>query len=131
MSVITGTLDGISFIHGGANGAGARKSYIASCSFGAYTSSDSGALAGVIAAINALDRNGKTKVITSSTQGIGVTCVGPGIDTNGQAVYVGAVTVSSASVGTLAFNLTDSTGSELSSATACKGVQLLITVDES
>ena len=129
MGVITGTVDAVSFIAGSA--IGSRKSFIASCSFAAYSSSDSGALAGVVATLAAADRNGKTKVITSSTQGIGVTCIGAGVDTAGQAVYVGAVTVSSASVGTLAFNLTDATGSELTSATACKGVQLLITVDES
>lgn len=131
MSVITGTVDAVSLIDASHNGAGARKSYILSCSFGAYTSSDSGALAGVVATIAAAVRNGKTNVITSGNQGIGVTCLGPGLDSAGQAVYVGAVTVSSASVGTLAFNLTDSAGSELSSAAASSGVKLLVTVDES
>lgn len=129
MSVITGTVTGVSLLTGNPEGAGARRSYLLTCNFGAYVSADSGALAGVVATMQNAGRGGKTFTIASGNQGIGVTCVGPGVDTAGQAVYVGAVTVSSASVGTLAFNLTDSAGTELVSATACTGVQLAVVVD--
>lgn len=132
MSTISGTFQGATLLHASPNGAGARKTYLATYSFGAYTGSgDSGAITGMVAALAGQARNGKTLTIASSTQGIGVVCVGAGIDTAGQAVYVGAVTVVSATTGSLTFNLTTADGTEITASTACSGVQLAVTVDES
>lgn len=123
MSTISGTIKGCSLVHANPSGLGARKTYLLSVDFAAYTgSTDSGALADVDLAIPLRVRNGK--VFTTR----GAVCVGPGADTAGQAVYTAAITDTS---GDFTFNLTTAAGVELTSSTACTGVQILVTGDES
>lgn len=119
MSTINGTISGVTLLRA----KGDRKSYLVSARFAAYTgASDSGQLQAVGVAIAAKTRNGKTNTIRSAA------CVGAGSDTAAQAVFTGAVTVSTDD---LTFNLTNAAGTELTSATACTGVEFVVIVDES
>jgi hypothetical protein len=126
MATQKGTLKGYSLLSRDPNGSG-RATYLATFSFPAYTgSSDSGQIDGPAAALSAAIKDGKTRALISSCVPV---CVGGGRDTEGQAVFVGAVTISTAD---LTFNLTAADGTtELTSSTASDGVQLAITVLES
>ncbi len=126
MTVQAATLNGISLLQSDSALGGGRYTYLCSLSFPAYTGSgDSASFVGVCAAINASTKDGKTRTFISSCV---PTCVGPGQDTNGQAVYIGAVTIST---NDLTFNLTAADGTtELTTATASQGVQLAVTVLE-
>ena len=125
MATITGTITGVSEIRAAANGG--RKAYTVTADFAAYTgASDTAALATVGATIAARTRNGKTLTLR------GAVPVAPGYDTAAQAVFmtgasVQALTVSSDS---LTGNLSGLDGTELTSSTACKGVELCVIVDE-
>ena len=123
MSTIAGTITGVNVQYSSGLASAPRKTYEVCADFGAYTgASDSATITGVGAAIKAKNRNGKTHTLR------GAICVGPGFDTNKQAVYTGACTVSTDD---LTFNLSGADGTELTSATASKGVRLFVTVDES
>lgn len=104
-----------------------RVTYLCAFDFPAYTgASDSGQIDAIAAAISAKCRDGVTRTLLSSCV---PTCVGRGKDTAGQDVFIGAVTIST---NDLTFNLTASDGTtELTSATASSGVQLVVTVAES
>lgn len=128
MATINGTIKGVSLVQGNVNGVGARKAYLLSCDFAAYTgSSDTCTITGVGAAIATATKNGKTNTLR------GGICVGPGADTAAQAVYptgsaAQALTVSSDD---LTGNLSNAAGTELTSSTASTGCQVLVVVDES
>lgn len=122
MATATGTINGATLMRSNVS-TGARKTWLVSANFPAYTgSSDSATLTGVGAYISAHCRNGKTQTLR------GAQSAGAGLDTNAQAVYVGACTVSTDA---LTFNLSDNTGTELTSSTASIGVELMVFLDES
>lgn len=126
MTLQAGTITGVSLIAGNVNGVGLRRAYLLTVSFPAYTgSSDSATITGVGAAIAAKTRKAGTNTMRADAA---PTCVGAGVDTNGQAIYIGTCTVSSDA---LTFNLTDGNGNELTAATASQGVQLIVPVDQS
>lgn len=120
MTVQAGTITGVNVLYS----KGARKTYEVCVDFPAYTgASDSFSIAGVGAAIAAKNRNGKTHTLLQAM------CIGAGYDTNSQAVFTGACTVSTDA---LTGNLTTSDGTtEITTSTASKGVRLAVTVTES
>lgn len=123
MATIAGTITGVNVLYSSGLGSAPRKTYEVCVDFGAYTgAADDATIAGVGAAIAAKNRNGKTHTLRSAI------CIGPGFDTNKQAVYTGALTVSSDA---LNGNLAVAAGTEITSTTACKGVRLAVVVDES
>ncbi len=128
MAIINGTIKGVSLVQSNVHGVGARKAYLISCDFAAYTgAADTATITGVGAAIAASTKNGKTNTLR------GGICVLPGVDTAAQAVYPAgasaiAMTVSSDD---LTGNLANAAGTELTSATASSGAQVLVVVDES
>lgn len=129
MTVQAGTINGVTNVYGNFEGAGKRKAYMLAVSFPAYTgSTDTFSIAGVGAAIAASTKNGKGNPPTL----IAGICAGPGLDTNGQAVYAtgGSGQAITVSTDALTGNLSDNTATELTSATASQGVLILVTVDE-
>ena len=123
MAVIQGTITGVSLLESSVNGLGARKAYIVAVDFPAYTgASDTINIAAVGAGIAARTQNGKTNTLR------GAVCIGPGIDTANQAVYTGALTVSTDA---LTGELANAAATELTSSTACTGVRICAVVDES
>ena len=128
MATINGTIKGVSLVQGNVNGSGARKAYLLSCDFAAYTgAADTATITGVGAAIATATKNGKTNTLR------GGICVGPGMDTAAQAVYCGGASVQALTVSSddLTGNLTVAAGTEITSTTASTGVQVLVVVDES
>lgn len=126
MTVQAGTITGVALLTGSPAGTDKRRSYLLTVSFPAYTgSTDSATITGVGAAIATKTRKAGTNTMRADAA---PTCVGAGVDTNGQAVYIGTCTVSTDA---LTFNLTDGNGNELTSSTACSGVQLVVPVDQS
>lgn len=124
MATITGTITGVTLLRA----SGSRKTYHVTADFGAYTgSADTAALAAVGATIAAKVRNGKTNTLISAV------CVGAGRDTDGQAVHFAGASVQALTVSTdaLAGNLATAAGVEVEAATASKGVELAVVVDES
>lgn len=124
MGTINGTITGVSLL----KAKGALKTYEVTCNFGAYTgASDTASVTGLGAAILAKNHNGKTHTLKS------VMCVGPGYDTAQQAVYFTGASVWAGTISSddSTGNLSDSTGTELTSATAATGVVLAVTVLES
>lgn len=126
MATISGTIKGVTLLRSQLNSG--RKAYLLAVDFGAYTgASDDATIAGVGAEIAASTRSGKTVTLR------GAVPVGPGYDTASQAVYftgaaVQALTVSSDA---LTGNLSNAAGTELTSSTASKGVEICVIVDES
>lgn len=126
MSLIAGTITGVSLLRS-KEGSG-RKAYLLTADFAAYTgSADTATVTGVGAAILAHTRNGKTVTLR------GAVPIAAGKDTASQDVYftgtaAAALTVSSDD---LTGQLSNSSGTELTSATASKGVELCVIVDES
>jgi len=127
MSTVTGTLTGVQLVSASPEGVGARKVYLLTYNFGAYTgASDSGTVTGVAAAISSHVRNGKTNAMIA---GVIPFCAFPGQDTNGQAIYIGTTTIST---NDLTFNLTDAAQTEVTTSTATLSpVGLLVAVTES
>jgi len=123
MAVINGSIKGVKIMLDSFALTGARKTALITADFAAYSGAgDSGSITGVKAELEATLRNGKTVTLRQGMPAFA------GVDTNKQAVYVGAVTVSS---GDLTFNLADNTGAELTSSTASSGVGVLVGFDES
>jgi|1185.fasta_scaffold135628_3 hypothetical protein len=127
MTVQAGTITGITELVGNAGGAGLMRGYLLAVDFPAYTgATDTFTIAGVGAAIAAKTRKAGTN--TMKTDCVPV-CVGPGKDTNGQLVYIGACTISTDA---LNGNLTtDGAGTEITTSTATTGVQLFVPVFQS
>lgn len=131
MTVQAATVDAVSLLSETPSGVGdatygVRRVYLLSCSFPAYTgSTDSAKITGVAAAISGVVRDGRT--ITWQANAVQALCAAPGQDTAAQSVYAGTFAVSSAD---LTFNLTDPTGTELTSTTGVSsGVQIAVAVD--
>jgi hypothetical protein len=123
MATIAGTIKGITLADTSPWGIAGRKGYKVTFDIGAYTgSSDTATLAAVGAAIAAQTDNGKTITLRGAVN------VFPGLDTNAQLVYTGALTVSTDA---LNFDLTTAAAVELTSATATTGIGLIVVVDES
>lgn len=109
MATIYGTIIGITNIRRNDTPDGARNVARIACNFAAYTgSSDSGGVSAIPTALAACLRNGKTITIRSAI------CSGAGSD-GAQAVYTGAITVSSPN---MTFDLTNAAGAELTSSVA-------------
>lgn len=125
MSLITGTVVGITNVRRNDTPDGARCTARLACNFAAYTgASDSGGISSVAAAIQNTLRNGKT--ITPRF----AMCVGAGSDGT-QNVYTGAITIS-ATPFNLTFDLTTLDGTELTSSIATiRPVQIDVAFDES
>jgi hypothetical protein len=126
MATISGSIKGVTLLRSALNSG--RKAYLLAVDFGAYTgAADTAALANVGATILAATRSGKTVTLR------GALPIAPGYDTAAQAVYftgaaAQALTVSSDS---LTGNLSGADGTELTSSTASKGVEICVIVDES
>lgn len=124
MATQTGTITGVSLLRA----SGARKTYVVTADFPAYTgASDDAKLAAVGAAIAAKTRNGKTNTLR------GAICIAAGFDTAAQAVFFEGAAVAALTVSTddLTGNLTTLADVELTSSTASVGVELAVVVDES
>lgn len=125
MAVASGTITGVSLLRS-KEGSG-RKAYLLTVNFGAYTgASDTASISGVGAAILAKTRNGKTVTLR------GAVPIGPGYDTANQAVYFTGTSVQAATVSSddLTGQLSNAAGTELTSATASKGAEICVIVDE-
>jgi hypothetical protein len=128
MTVQAGTINGVTLVGSNFGGLEARKVYMLSVSFPAYTgSSDTCQIAGVGAAVATATKNGKTNTLRWGAPGPA------GQDTAAQAVYatgtaVEAMTVSSDA---LTGQLSDKAGTELTSSTASYGVLVFVGIDES
>ena len=125
MSVINGTIRGVVNLKADLNTG--RKAYLVTADFAAYTgASDTATVTGVGAAILSHTRNGKTVTLR------GAVPAGAGYDTNSQAVYFTGTAVQAATVSSddLTGQLSAADGTELTSSTACKGVGLIVIVDE-
>lgn len=125
MATIAGTITGVSLLRS-KEGSG-RKAYLLTVDFPAYTGSgDTAQIAGVGAAILAKTRNGKTVTLR------GALPAAAGKDTASQDVYFTGASVQAATVSTdaLTGNLSAADGTELTSSTAAKGVELCVIVDE-
>lgn len=125
MAVASGTITGVSELrvksHPG------RKAYLLTVDFGTYTgAADTASIANVGATILAHTRNGKSMTLR------GAVPIAPGYDTNAQAVYFTGTAVQAATVSSdsLTGQLSGADGTELTSATASKGVELCVIVDE-
>lgn len=126
MAVIVGTVTGVQLLSGNPNGVGGHKVYLCSVSFPAYTgAADTMSINGVSAAISAKVRDGKTRAMIAGAVPVRAH---PGVDTAGQAVYVGTLTISTDA---LTGNLTDAAQTELTATTGVSaGVGVLVTVLE-
>ncbi len=124
MANIDATITGVQLLHASPIGVGARKVFLLMLSFAAYTGSgDTSRALACNTAIQNAQRNGKTVTVRAAASGPA------GFDTAGQAVYVD--TSISISGGDLTFDLATLDGTELTTATASKGVGLIVVVDES
>lgn len=126
MATIHGAIRGITIVNSsaGLGLVGAEKTALLTVDFDAYTgASDSADIEDVGAKIAASMRNGKSVALRAAH------CCAPGVDTNGQLIYTGAITVSSDD---LTFDLTavDRT-TEIITSTAATGVGVLVTFTES
>lgn len=125
MGTALGTINGITELRV-KEGTG-RKAYLLSANFPAYTgSTDTAQISAVGAAILAKTRNGKTVTLR------GAVPAAAGYDTAAQAVYFTGAAVQALTVSgdNLTGNLSDSSGTELTSSTAATGVELVVIVDE-
>lgn len=126
MAVSSGTITGVTLLR--SKEATGRKAYLLTVDFASsYTgASDTASVSSVGATILAHTRNGKTVTLR------GAVPIASGRDTAAQEVYftgtaAAALTVSSDD---LTGQLSNSAGTELTSATACKGVEICVIVDE-
>jgi len=124
MAVINGSITGVTLVRA----TGARKTYLLTCDFAAYTgAADTATVTGIGAAIASKTRNGKTNTLRA------VLPAGPGRDTANQDVYFTGTAVQAATISSddATGHLAVAAGTEVSSATASKGVELVAVVDES
>jgi hypothetical protein len=126
MSLSAGTITGVSELR--AKEHPGRKAYLLTVDFtSAYTgSTDTASIAAVGATILAHTRNGKTVTLQ------GCVPIAPGYDTNAQAVYFTGTSVQAGTVSSdaLTGQLSNIDGTELTTATACKGVEICVIVKE-
>jgi hypothetical protein len=125
MAVINGTIKGVTQIASMSNTG--RKAYLLTADFAAYTgAADTATITGAGAAILAKTRNGKTVTLRGSLPAVA------GLDTASQAVYFTGTAVQAGTVSSddLTGQLSALDGTELTSSTACKGVGVIVIVDE-
>lgn len=125
MAVASGTITGVSLLRS-KEGSG-RKAYLLTVDFAAYTgASDTASISGVGAEILAHTRNGKTVTLR------GALPIAAGKDTASQDVYFTGTAVEAATVSSddLTGQLSAADGTELTSSTASKGVEICVIVDE-
>lgn len=125
MATISGTITGVSELRSKEHPG--RKAYLLTVDFAAYTgASDVADIQAVGATILAHTRNGKTVTLR------GALPIAPGYDTNVQAVYFTGTSVQAATVSSdaLTGQLSVAAGTEVTTSTACKGVELCVIVDE-
>lgn len=130
MSVINGTIRAVSVLSDSLayTKAGARKTAVVVADFGVYASADTATITGVNTAIQNAVKNGKTVTLRAAL------CHAPGADTAAQAVYftgTAGVQAATISTGDLTGQLSGADGTELTSATASTGVQMIVSYDES
>lgn len=127
MTVQAGTITGVSLVTGNPAGAGLLRGYLLAVNFPAYVgATDTFTIAGVSAAITAKTHKAGTNALVATSVPV---CVGAGVDTNGQLVYIGACTISTDA---LNGNLnSDLAGTEIVTSTACNGIQLFVPVVQS
>ncbi len=113
MGTINGTIRGVRVEHTYAGGLGRRLALV-TADFAAYASTDDATITGILTAIAARTRSGKTLTLRAAATG------SPGRDTANQAVYVDtAITLSNTTTtGDLAFDLADVAGTEITASTA-------------
>lgn len=125
MAVINGTVRGVTQLSSMANSG--RKAYLVTADFAAYTgAADTATITGVGAAIAARTRNGKTVTLRGA-----VPCIA-GLDTNSQEIYFTGTAVQAATVSSddLTGQLSTAALVEITSATASRGVGVVVIVDE-
>ncbi len=125
MATINGSIKGVTQLASMSNTG--RKAYLVTADFAAYTgAADTATVTGVGAAILAHTRNGKTVTLRGSLPAIG------GLDTNSQLVYFTGTSVQAGTVSSddLTGQLSILDGTEITTSTACKGVGLVVIVDE-
>lgn len=123
MAVISGTITGVKLLTATHGGTGARASALLTVHFGTYSgAADTAIISAIPTAIQNTTRNGKTVTLRSGS------CVAAGRDTNNQAVYTGALTVSTNDLTT---ELANAAGTELTSSTATVSpVSVIVAYDE-
>jgi hypothetical protein len=134
MAVVNGTIDGVTMLSGNPAGIAARKSYLITCNFGAFNSAtpDTATVTGVLTAINAACRDGKTRTLR------GGICVAAGQDTSALAFYMTGATVQALAVAnstttgdfTGSNQLSDKTGTIQTSAASAVDCSIVAVVDE-
>jgi hypothetical protein len=127
MAAISGSITGVSLLHGNTKGLGALKTYAVTLDLGAYAaSSDTLEIPLVGATIDASTKSGKTSTLYSAV------CLEPGINTTGGAVYCNGASVAAMAISTdsLTGELCDSTISNEVNSTASKGHIIAVTVSE-
>lgn len=125
MAVASGTITGVAALRSKA--AGGRKAYLLTVDFPSYTgAADTASIAAVGATILAHTRNGKTVTLR------GCLPIAPGSDTAAQDVYFTGTAVLAGTVSSdaLTGQLSAADGTELTSSTPSKGVELCVIVDE-
>ncbi len=131
MATLTATVKSAHLISSAPSGIGdstygLRKVYLLSCDVAAYTgSTDNVKIVNVASTITGRTHSGKTE--TWQANAVQALCSYPGSDTAAQSVYAGTFAVST---NDLTFNLTDATGTELTSATASTNNGILVAVEE-
>lgn len=131
-----GTIDGISLVAGNPEGvgpiagpptSGSRKAYQVFCTFPAYTgSTDTAQVSAVGAAIAATTKNGRTVTLIAAVPN------NPGLDTNVQPVMLTGTAVQALTISgdNVTGQLSDHTGTEVTTSTAVSGVGFIAVVDE-
>ncbi len=122
MSVIDGSVKGVSLVLGPSTGPGARKTYLVTANFATVTAGDTGQITGVQDRIQEHVRNGKTLTVRAAMG------ANPGTNSTGGAVYASPTITNSS--GTLSFNLGSTTG-VAEAATTPAAVGFLVMCDES
>lgn len=122
MATIEATIKDVTCVSKSFCGTPKREVWLLACNFAAYTgASDSAQITAATTAVNDTVRDGKTRTLRAAV------CAYPGIDTANQAVYTGALTVST---NDLTGNLAVAAGTEITATTGVTtGVGVLAVFD--
>lgn len=140
MGTINGTISGVTLLTGNPAGTTAldsttkcdRRAFLVMANFPAYTgSTDTATITGILTAIAASERNGKTLVLRAVVPALA------GVDAGGQGVHMTGTSVQAATLsnttttGDAAGQLSDASGTEVTSTTGTTvGVGVIAIVDE-
>lgn len=140
MSTINGTISNVALLSANPAGSTAldstsvcnRLAYLVMANFGAYTgSSDTATITGILTAIGAATRNGRTLKLRAVVPAMA------GLDANGQGVHMSGGSVAACTIanptttGDATGNLTDAAGTEVTSTSGTTvGVGVIAIVDE-